>query len=92
MHVEGWGSEPHIQFDRSLVEFSPVLPFSPGSEGEVTISNPKPYPIEVYSLSFDGQYLEEEEVDTVVFMMACVGTVCCAWDFYSVGIVSGQAL
>ena len=65
MLVEGWGSEPHIQFDRSLVEFSPVLPFSPGSEGEVTISNPKPYPIEVYSLSFDGQYLEEEEVETV---------------------------
>ena len=65
LYVEGSGSEPHILFDRTLVEFSPVLPFSPGSVGEVTISNPKPYPVEVYSLSFDRQYLEEEEVNSV---------------------------
>lgn len=62
LHVEGFGSEPQIQFDRTLVEFTPVLPFAPGTEAEVTVSNPMPYPVEFYSLEFDKQYLEEEEV------------------------------
>lgn len=63
LHVEGFGCEPQIQFDRTLVEFSPVLPFANGSESEVTISNPTFHPVEVYSLEFDKQYLKEEEVE-----------------------------
>lgn len=62
LHVEGYGSEPQIQFDRTLVEFAPVLPFATGSDAEVVIFNPTPYPIEIYSLEFDRQYVEEEEV------------------------------
>ena len=62
--LEGRGSEPQIQFDRTLVEFSPILPFTSGAESEVTIFNPTAHPIEVYSLEFDHQYLEEEEVYT----------------------------
>lgn len=60
--VEGHGSEPHVVFDRTLLEFSPVMPFTAGSEAEVTVSNPMDYPVELYSLEFDKQYLEEEEV------------------------------
>ena len=60
--MEGGGSEPQLIFTPSLVEFEPVLPFSQGSEAEVTVTNPMPYPVEFYSLEFDKQYLEEEEV------------------------------
>lgn len=60
--MEGQGSEPHLLFDKHMIEFSPILPFSNGSEIEVTVSNPMDYPIEVYSLEFDKEYLIEEEV------------------------------
>ena len=60
--VEGQGSEPQVVFDRNLLEFSPIMPFTAGTEAEVTISNPMDYPVELYSLEFDKQYLEEEEM------------------------------
>ena len=61
--MEGRGSEPQLVFDKHLMEFSPILPFSTyGSEVEVTVSNPMEYPIEFYSVEFDKQYLLEEEV------------------------------
>ena len=62
LHVMGHGSEPRLEFDRQLVEFPAILPFADGSESEVTVSNPLPYAIEMYSLEFDKQYLDEEEV------------------------------
>ena len=62
LHLEGMGSEPRVEFDKTLVEFPPVLPFAPGVDRQLTISNPMPYPVEIYSLEFDKQYLKEEEV------------------------------
>ena len=62
LHVIGHGSEPHLEFDRQLVECPAILPFSEGSEAEITVSNHSPYAVEMYSLEFDKQYLEEEEV------------------------------
>ena len=69
--MEGYGSEPHVEFDRQLVEFPAILPFADDSEAEVVISNPLPYPIEMYSLDFDKQYLEEEEVYSCIFKFIC---------------------
>ena len=66
--VEGLGSEPQIQFDRTLVEFPPVFPFALGSEVEITVTNPAPYPVGFYSLEFDKQYLEEEQVHLSVYV------------------------
>ena len=60
--VEGQGSEPQVIFDKTLVEFTPVMPFSEGSEVELTVTNPMDYPVELYSLEYDKQYLEEEKV------------------------------
>lgn len=60
--VQGLGSEPRLEFDRNMIAFPPILPFSPGCESEVTVRNPMAYPVEFYSLEFDKQYLEEEEV------------------------------
>ena len=62
LNVTGRGSEPHVRLDKNLLEFAPILPFSEGSEAEVTFSNPLSYPIEIYSLEFDQQYQEEEDV------------------------------
>ena len=63
--VEGRGTEPKVEFSHHLLEFPSTMPFGDNSEAEVTISNPKDYPVEIYSLEFDKQYLEEEEVRNV---------------------------
>ena len=70
LNVQGLGSEPRLDFDLNLVAFTPILPFSPGTESEVTVRNPMTYPVEFYSLEFDKQYLEEEEVWNDVIMMS----------------------
>lgn len=67
--VQGFGSEPRLELDRNLLAFTPVLPFSPGIESEVNVRNPMPYPVEFYSLEFDKQYIEEEEVSFLVSHM-----------------------
>jgi len=44
-----------------LVNIGPVLPYDTFAYGVLEISNPTPYPTELYSLDFDKKYLEEEE-------------------------------
>ena len=60
--MSGQGNEPKLEFSSTLIEFGPVLPHSSGDEKEVIIRNPSSFPVEVYSLEFDKQYLEEEKV------------------------------
>jgi len=62
VNATGQGSEPKVEFSSSLVEFGPVLPHSNGDEQEVIVKNPCDFPIEIYSLEFDKQYLDEEKV------------------------------
>jgi hydrocephalus-inducing protein len=45
-----------------MMQFGPILPHSVGDEKEVVVKNPCAFPIEVYNLEFDSQYLEEEKV------------------------------
>lgn len=61
----GQGLEPHIEFDRPLVEFGPILPHGPGDEKEIIIRNPCKFPVEIYNLEFDKLYLEEEKVNSI---------------------------
>lgn len=90
IQVTGKGSEPQIIFDRTMVEFDPVLPFSEGSEAEVTITNPMDYPLEIYSLEFDNQYLDEEDVSTMDYVqctcikdcMSMLFTCTCIIDYF----------
>lgn len=63
--MSGFGREPQVTFDQTLLEFESVLPFSSGSMAEVKVSNPTPYPVELYSLDFDTQYAQEEEVSKI---------------------------
>ncbi|XP_053402100.1 hydrocephalus-inducing protein homolog isoform X11 [Mercenaria mercenaria] len=58
----GQGSEPRLDFDLNMMQFGPILPHSVGDEKEVIVKNPCAFPIEVYNLEFDSQYLEEEKM------------------------------
>ena len=58
----GHGMEPKLDFNMGHVSFDPILPHSLGDEKEVIVSNPCPFAVEMYSLEFDKQYLQEEEV------------------------------
>ncbi|XP_041375521.1 hydrocephalus-inducing protein homolog [Gigantopelta aegis] len=58
----GQGLEPRLEFEQSLVEFGPILPHSSGDEQDIVVKNPCSFPIEVYNLEFDTNYLEEEKV------------------------------
>ena len=64
---KGQGQEPHIEFERNLVEFGPILPHSAGDEQEVRIRNPCSFPVDIYSLEYDKMYLEEEKVGQSYF-------------------------
>ena len=61
----GKGLEPKLEFTKTLLAFDPVLPHSAGDEQEVKITNPCPFPLEIYNLEFDKSYLEEEKVSSV---------------------------
>ncbi|XP_069735049.1 LOW QUALITY PROTEIN: hydrocephalus-inducing protein homolog [Phaenicophaeus curvirostris] len=60
--VSGHGLEPQLEFCPPVLELGPLLPNSQGVEGTVMVKNPCEFPIEFYSLEFDHQYLEEEQI------------------------------
>ncbi|XP_040838338.1 hydrocephalus-inducing protein homolog isoform X1 [Ochotona curzoniae] len=60
--AQGQGLQPRLEFSPSVLELGPLLPYSPGDEGEVVVRNPCSFPIEFYSLEFDQQYLLEEKI------------------------------
>jgi hydrocephalus-inducing protein len=58
----GKGNEPRIELSKNSIEFEPILPHSHGDEQEIKIVNPCGFPIEIYNLEFDKNYLDEEKV------------------------------
>ena len=64
---KGQGLEPHIEFESSLLQFGPILPYTGKDEVSVKVSNPCSFPIEFYSLEFDKQYIEEEKVQIIFY-------------------------
>ncbi|XP_044515296.1 hydrocephalus-inducing protein homolog [Gracilinanus agilis] len=62
LFVQGYGLEPRLDFNPSVLELGPLLPYAPGDEAEVTVKNPCDFPIEFYSLEFDQEYLLEEKI------------------------------
>uniref|UniRef100_T1J490 Uncharacterized protein n=1 Tax=Strigamia maritima TaxID=126957 RepID=T1J490_STRMM len=57
---KGVGVEPNIILRPQVIIFDPVLPNSRGCEREVIIENPCNFPIEMYSIEFDKQFIEED--------------------------------
>ncbi|KNC96691.1 uncharacterized protein SPPG_07904 [Spizellomyces punctatus DAOM BR117] len=62
LRVTGKGIQPSIIFEPEALIMGPVLPFSDGAVRKFIAYNPTDYPLEMYSLEFDQQYLEEEEL------------------------------
>ncbi|XP_047385193.1 hydrocephalus-inducing protein homolog isoform X1 [Sciurus carolinensis] len=60
--TSGQGLEPRLEFNPSVLELGPLLPYTSGDEAEVIVKNPCSFPIEFYSLEFDQQYLMEEKI------------------------------
>lgn len=63
---KGKGLEPRIELSKNSLEFDPILPYSPGDEQEIKITNPCSFPIEVYNLECDKNYLEEEKILRII--------------------------
>ena len=67
----GVGLEPQVIIGKmhgdvfeptTSIVFNPILTHSQGDEQEVVIKNPCTFPVEIYNLEFDKQFLEEEKV------------------------------
>ncbi|KAF0682818.1 Aste57867_25117 [Aphanomyces stellatus] len=58
----GEGTELRVSFAPPMAELGPLLPFATPVERLITMKNESDYAIEVYSLDFDTQYKDEEEV------------------------------
>ena len=59
---KGAGADVSVKFDPPLVELAPVLPFAPAAAQVVHFVNPTDHDLEIYSLDFDPQYREEEDI------------------------------
>ncbi|ETV98760.1 hypothetical protein H310_08827 [Aphanomyces invadans] len=58
----GEGTELRVTFSPPMAELGPLLPFGTPVEKLITMKNDSDYAIEVYSLDFDQQYKDEEEI------------------------------
>jgi hydrocephalus-inducing protein len=63
---KGKGLEPRIELSKNSIEFEPILPHGAGDEQEIKIVNPCNFPIEIYNLEFDKNYLEEEKILRII--------------------------
>jgi P pilus assembly chaperone PapD len=58
--LKGSGREKKIAVSPSALQLPPVQPYGEAAEAEFSLINPTDYPLEVYVLEFDKDYLEEE--------------------------------
>ena len=62
LNVKGQGIHYQLEMVPETIKLGPVLPYDRSAIQEFEIRNPMDQPIEVYSLDFDRQYIEEEEI------------------------------
>ncbi|TPP57522.1 Hydrocephalus-inducing protein [Fasciola gigantica] len=62
IHCRGYGLEPRLEFDQTMLQFDPCLPYGPGDERTVIVSNPCNYPIEFYSVEMDSIAFEQDQI------------------------------
>ncbi|XP_069729482.1 hydrocephalus-inducing protein homolog [Phaenicophaeus curvirostris] len=75
LQVSGHGLEPRLEFSPTVLELGPLMPCSCGVEGTVVVKNPCNFHIEFYSLEFDQEYLEEEEILRMLKDYDCQNTL-----------------
>ena len=62
LNVKGQGINYQVECIPESIKLGPVLPYDSSAIQAFEIRNPMDIPIEVYSLDFDKQYIEEEEI------------------------------
>lgn len=62
LSLTGRGRELRVEFSTTLLQFGPILPHSSGQALELTVTNPTPVPVEIYSVDFDKRHREEEDI------------------------------
>ena len=62
LNVKGQGVNYQIDFQPEALKLGPVLPYNNNCIQLIEMRNPMDQPIEVYSLDFDKQYIEEEDI------------------------------
>ena len=60
--VKGIGKELQLRVEPPALELPPTMPHADVVTADFQLVNPTDYPIEVYSIEFDEQYLAEEEM------------------------------
>ena len=68
LKIAGEGIGCPIRFEPNILELGPVVPYTAGEEGTVTVSNLSEVALEFYSVDWDNQYREEEDVLSAVDM------------------------
>ena len=62
LNVKGQGINYTVDLVPETIQLGPVLPYDPSAIQAFEIRNPMEQPIELYSLDFDKQFLDEEEI------------------------------
>ena len=62
LNVKGQGINYQVELLPETIKLGPVLPYDSSAIQTFEIRNPMDIPIELYSLDFDKQYAEEEEI------------------------------
>ena len=62
LNVKGQGIHYQLEMLPETIKLGPVLPYDRSAIQEFEIRNPMDQPIEIYSLDFDRQYIEEEDI------------------------------
>jgi len=62
LNVKGQGINNVVELVPDTIKLGPVLPYDTKSIECFEIVNPMEHPIEIFSLDFDKQYLEEEDI------------------------------
>ena len=62
LNVKGQGANNIVELVPDNIKLGPVLPYDKTSIESFEIVNPMEHPIEIFSLDFDRQYCEEEDI------------------------------
>lgn len=58
----GHGLDPQLQFDQTLIQFDPCLPFVNSEERNIVVKNRCDFPIEFYAVELDLQSYQEDKM------------------------------
>ncbi|CAD8206755.1 unnamed protein product [Paramecium octaurelia] len=62
LNLKGTGTSINLQFNPQLLNIGPILPYDKFAHSVLEIKNPTEFDTELFSLDFDTQYLQDDEI------------------------------